>query len=123
MVQLNAQEFTKICRELYSINETVTIQASSDQVKFSVEGDVGSGLVSLAANDGVKKEDQTILEVSQGVTQQFALRYLNMFNKASTLSTHTRLCLHAEQPLVVEYHIDDLGVLKYFLAPKISDDQ
>jgi proliferating cell nuclear antigen len=56
------------------------------------------------------------------VTQQFALRYLNMFNKAATISTFTRLCLHQEQPLVVEFKIENLGVLKYFLAPKISDE-
>jgi proliferating cell nuclear antigen len=45
-----------------------------------------------------------------------------MFNKASTLSSYTRLCLHQEQPLVVEFKIEELGVLKYYLAPKISDE-
>jgi proliferating cell nuclear antigen len=46
-----------------------------------------------------------------------------MFNKAAPLTTFTRLCLHNEQPLVVEYKIESLGVLKYYLAPKISDEQ
>jgi hypothetical protein len=46
-----------------------------------------------------------------------------MFNKAAPLTSHIRLCLHNEQPLVVEYKIEDLGVLKYYLAPKISDEQ
>jgi proliferating cell nuclear antigen len=45
-----------------------------------------------------------------------------MFNKASGLSSFTKLCLHAEQPLVVEYGIPNLGNLKYYLAPKISDE-
>jgi proliferating cell nuclear antigen len=45
-----------------------------------------------------------------------------MFNKAATLSNFTRLCFHQEQPLVVEFKIENLGVLKYFLAPKISDE-
>jgi len=45
-----------------------------------------------------------------------------MFNKAAPLSTFTRLCLHEDQPLVVEYKIDQLGVLKYYLAPKINDE-
>jgi len=45
-----------------------------------------------------------------------------MFNKAAALSTFTRLCLHPDQPLVVEYIIENIGVLKYFLAPKISDE-
>ena len=76
----------------------------------------------LGANDGDRKEDQTTLQVNEAIEQQFALRYLTMFNKAATLSTFTRLCLHDEQPLVVEYKIENLGVLKYFLAPKISDE-
>ena len=64
----------------------------------------------------------TTIEVEEEVNQQFALNYLNMFNKASSLSTHTRLCMHQEQPLVTEFKIDGLGVLKYYLAPKIADE-
>ena len=63
-----------------------------------------------------------MFEVSEGVSQQFALRYLNMFNKASTLSNFTKICMTTDQPLVIEFTIDSLGVLKYFLAPKISDE-
>mgnify|MGYP003440795729 CR=1 FL=1 len=76
----------------------------------------------LGQNDSVKKEDQTMLNVSEGVEQQFALRYLNMFNKAATLSNFVKLSLNNEQPLVVELEIENLGALKYFLAPKISDE-
>ncbi len=122
VVSINSGEFTKICKELFSLSETVSIATNPDFVQFSVEGDVGSGAVKIGQNDSDRKEDMTTLEVSDNVQQQFALRYLNMFNKASNLSSFTRLCLHQEQPLVVEFKIDNLGVLKYFLAPKISDE-
>lgn len=116
VVTLNSNEYSKICKELFSLSETVQVTTAQDNVTFSVEGEVGSGRVQLGQND------DTTLEVSEPVQQQFALRYLNMFNKASSISNTTRLCLHQEQPLVVEFTIDNLGVLKYFLAPKISDD-
>ena len=45
-----------------------------------------------------------------------------MFNKAAPLTTFTKLRMQAEQPLVVEYRIEDLGLLKYYLAPKICED-
>jgi proliferating cell nuclear antigen len=122
IVTINSSEFTKICRELYSLSETVSVVTNPDYVQFSVEGEVGTGQVRLGQNDSGNKDEQTTLEVSEAVEQQFALRYLNMFNKASSLSTFTRLCLHQEQPLVVEFKIENLGVLKYFLAPKISDE-
>jgi len=31
--------------------------------------------------------------------------------------------LSPEVPLVVEYDIDDIGHVKYFLAPKIEDEE
>ena len=78
MVTLSSSEFTRICRELYSLNETVNLA--------------------------------------------FALRYLNMFTKASSLSPLVSLYLSVEFPLMVEYKLAQLGVLKFYLAPRISDD-
>jgi len=122
VVSINSGEFTKICKELYSLSETLTITTTTDAVQFGVESESGSGSIRLGANDGASRDDHTTVEVTDPVQQQFAIRYLNMFNKASPLSSHTRLCLHQEQPLVVEYKIEQLGVLKYYLAPKINDE-
>jgi len=52
----------------------------------------------------------------------FALRYLNMFAKATTLTDKVILKLHHESPLVVSYEINDVGFIRYYLAPKIEED-
>ena len=122
VVTINSSEFTKICKELFSLNETLKLQTNEDFVQFAVESEHGNGSIRLGANESGNAEDQVKLEVNDPVNQQFAIRYLNMFNKAAPLSTFTRLCLHNEQPLVVEYKIEELGVLKYYLAPKINDE-
>ena len=58
------------------------------------------------------------------VTLSFALRYLNMFNKAQSLCNHVKLMLANDTPLVVEYEIENqMGSLKYYLAPKINDNE
>ena len=44
-----------------------------------------------------------------------------MFNKAYSLSNQVKLSMAAETPLVVEYEVEQLGTLKYYLAPKITD--
>ena len=121
-ISINSGEFTKICKELYSLDETITIITNPDSVQFSVESEAGAGSIKLQPNDAGSKEEMTTLDVSEPVTQQFAIRYLNLFNKAAPLSSHTTLNLHSQQPLVVEYKIDQLGVLKYYLAPKINDE-
>ena len=53
----------------------------------------------------------------------FSFRYLNFFTKATPLSPQVILSLSPEVPLVVEYDIEDVGHVKYFLAPKIEDEE
>ena len=68
VVQINAGEFSKICKELYSLNETMTIATSPQFVQFSVESEAGSGSIKLGQNDSGSREEQTTLEVSANVT-------------------------------------------------------
>ncbi len=46
-----------------------------------------------------------------------------MFTKASSLSQKVTLFLSTEYPLMVEYKLENLGVLRFYLAPRISDDK
>ena len=107
----------------FTLSESMTIQTKNGCANLAVDGPAGKGEIKLSSSeDADRKEDMTTIEVEQPVTQQFALNYLNMFNKAAGLSTFTKLCLHQDQPLVTQFEIEQLGVLKYYLAPKISDE-
>lgn len=46
-ITMNANEFSKLCKELYVLSETVEFEISSTYVKFSVEGEVGSGSIKI----------------------------------------------------------------------------
>ena len=118
-ITMNSFDFSKLCKELHSLSETVTIEASTDYVQFSIEGEVGSGVIKISTNDGSSEK-----EIKQDkVTLSFALRYLNMFNKASSLCNYVKLMLACDTPLVVEYEIEHMGSLKYYLAPKINENE
>ena len=45
-----------------------------------------------------------------------------MFTKASCLSPQVSLSMSPDDPLVVEYNIGDIGHIRYYLAPKIEDE-
>lgn len=114
---MNSFDFSKLCKELHQLSETVTIEASTEYVQFSIEGEVGSGVIRINTNDGAPQKEEN------RVTLSFALRYLNMFNKASSLCNYVKLMLACETPLVVEYEIENMGSLKYYLAPKINENE
>lgn len=139
VVKMPATEFQRICREIAVIGDTVKISASKEGVKFSVAGDMGTGSIVLKNNPSVDEEDEQIdIKLEEEVDLTFALRYLNYFAKATSLSGHVTLKMSPDVPLVVEYKIqtkkkksddeedeedDDLGHLRFYLAPKIEEDE
>ncbi|KAG8510281.1 Proliferating cell nuclear antigen [Galemys pyrenaicus] len=123
VVKMPSVEFARICRDLSHIGDTVVIACAQDEVKFSVSGELGNGNIKLAPTRGKKEVEAVIIEVSEPVQLTFALRYLIFFTQATPLSPTVTLGMSADVPLAVEYKIDDMGHLKYYLAPKIKDEE
>merc|ERR1711998_598936 len=121
-VTMPSGEFQKICRDLTTFGDTATIAATKEGVKFSVAGDMGTGNVTVRQNAAVEKEQQTLIELQEPVSLTFALRYLNFFTKATPMSESVTLSLSKEVPLAVEYQIGEMGHLRYYLAPKVDDE-
>ena len=62
VVTINSGEFSKICKELYSLNETLKLQTTEEFVEFGVESEHGNGSIKLNANESGSMEDQLKLE-------------------------------------------------------------
>ena len=67
-IKMPSQEFQRICRDLSAIGDTVTISATKEGVKFSVNGDIGAGDMTIKGlmknsnnnnNNKIKKEKGT----------------------------------------------------------------
>lgn len=127
---------------------TVTINASKESVRFSANGEIGAGNITLRQSSTTdSKERETKFDVQEPVALAFALRYLNFFTKASPLSPDVRLSMSKDGmslttfiyilhcvfviylltllivPLLVEYAMDEeLGHVRYYLAPRIEDE-
>jgi len=101
-----------------------TITVNKEGIKFSVKGDLGTGNIMRKQTKGKKDDgsDSTTVEMEEPVELTFALRYLNFFTKATPLSDKVRLHLSKDVPLMVEYAIENIGHLRYYLAPKIDDE-
>ncbi|KAL4869170.1 hypothetical protein BDV12DRAFT_185393 [Aspergillus spectabilis] len=121
-VEMPSGEFQRICRDLNNLSESVVIEATKEGVKFSCQGDIGSGSVTIRQHTSVDKPDQNVsIVLSEPVALTFSLKYLVNFCKATNLSSKVSLCLSQEVPLLVEYSLGS-GHLRFYLAPKISSD-
>ncbi|TKC45510.1 hypothetical protein EI555_019745 [Monodon monoceros] len=124
VVKMPSGEFARICRDLSHIGDAVVISCAKDGVKFSASGELGNGNIKLSQTRNVDKEEEAVtIEMNEPVQLTFALRYLNFFTKATPLSPTVTLSMSADVPLIVEYKIADMGHLKYYLVPKIEDEE
>ncbi|KAG6417958.1 hypothetical protein SASPL_120155 [Salvia splendens] len=124
IVRMPSAEFSRICKDLSSIGDTVVISVTKEGVKFSSRGDIGTANIVCRQNTTVDKpEDATVIEMNEPVSLTFALRYLNSFTKATPLSSTVTLSLSSELPVVVEYKIAEMGYIRFYLAPKIEEDE
>merc|ERR1712187_302479 len=123
IVRLPSSEFQKICRDLKEFGETMSMSASKEGIRFSVQGDIGTGNVVLKPRNAEKPEDTVSLTVHEPVTATFALRYLVNFAKAAPLCGTVELGMAPDAPLLVKYDLEtrDNGFMQFYLAPKIDE--
>jgi proliferating cell nuclear antigen len=123
VVSFPSDEFQRIVRDLQSLGDTCTINASKDGIKFSVAGDAGSGGILLKTTTSGNNSGPTEVLVGNDVEMSFALRYLHLFSKAAPLSPTVTISMIDSQPMVVKYQIGGLGELSFYLAPKMEDEE
>ena len=122
-IKMPSREFERIVRDLQVLGDTCTISCGKEGVRFSVSGNIGTGNILTRANPTAEKEtDQVLIDMEEPVELNFALRYLNFFTKATSLSDHVIISMSPEVPVVIEYPIEEFGHVKYYLAPKIEED-
>lgn len=124
VVKMPSAEFQRICRDLGAGvgGEAVTISCDKDGVSFKSTGQLGTGTTKLRQTGSVDSNESVTVDLQEAISQTFALRYLNIFTKATSLSETVSLSLSNDNPLLVEYLISDLGYIRYYLAPKIDEE-
>merc|ERR1719454_57560 len=73
-------------------------------------------------SDSDEETQSLVLNVKESIELSFATQYLKKFTAAGPLANAVSISLSKDVPMVTAYEIKELGHLKYFLAPKIDDE-
>ncbi|KAJ1657727.1 hypothetical protein IWQ61_002915 [Dispira simplex] len=124
-VKMSSSEFARIVRDLASINESVTISATKEGVRFQAAGEMGKGSILLKPNGSVDSNagQGTSIRLSEPVMVSLSLKYLNNFTKAAPLSETVTLNITNDVPVLIEFAVGEIGYIRYFLAPKINEEE
>ncbi|KAJ2056459.1 hypothetical protein GGH94_005914 [Coemansia aciculifera] len=125
-VSMSSQEFARIVRDLLSIGDTVSIDATKQGVRFSASGDDGKGSILLKHQKTVDDEKNTpantTVQINEPVSHSLALKYLSNFAKAAPLADRVTINLIEDAPVMFEFKISDIGHIRFYLAPQIDED-
>ncbi|CAK7902201.1 proliferating cell nuclear antigen [[Candida] anglica] len=123
VINMPSAEFAKIVRDLKNLSESLTIIVTKDSVKFTSEGESGTGSVVLKPfTDMDKPEESVKVALSMPVNLTFGLKYLGDIIKATGLSGVITIKLADKTPALFEYKLDAGGYLRFYLAPKFDED-
>jgi len=72
----------------------------------------------------IRIDDLVEFAIEEGceMHSSYALQYLTSMVAYGKFAKHTTIKMHSDYPLRIDYMLDDLGEVKYYLAPKIGDE-
>ncbi|AKN80994.1 Proliferating celular nuclear antigen [Lonomia obliqua multiple nucleopolyhedrovirus] len=117
VLHMSSSEFARLCKDSLQFSDSITLNCDKAGLKLQVNGDITSAEIQLVS--GVK--DFTLVKMDRATKLTFAGKYLNIFAKAASLSPQVIIHMSKELPLLIEYYIKNIGFIKFYLAPKISD--
>lgn len=115
LVTLSSSEYAKLMRDLASIGDNLLITADVEEgVTLRTSGDCGVASIRL--------EKTEKMEIHKHASTLYAIRYLNTFAKASALSDEVDMYITPDMPIRLSFKLADMGMLQFYLAPKMGDD-
>ena len=104
----------------------MTIDVIKEGIRFSASGDAGKGSVTIKPSSGSiddESDKSVTIELNCPVSMTFSVKYLMNFTKATALSEYVILSMTEEVPALVEYKAHDAGYIRFYLAPKLGEDE
>lgn len=123
VINMSSSEFSKIVKDLKNLSESLNIVVSKDSVKFSSEGESGSGSIVLKQSASVEAPENSVsINLENPVDLTFGLKYLGDIIKATSLSRDIKIKLADKTPALFEFNLDAGGYLRFYLAPKFDEE-
>jgi proliferating cell nuclear antigen len=114
--------FQRLCKDMSNISDTLSITSNKSQIVLACKGDFASQETIIEDNVNMI-EGMTFNQTSTDVvTGAYHLKYLVLFNKASSLCNTMELFMKNNFPLILKYKVANLGELRLCLAPKVDED-
>jgi proliferating cell nuclear antigen len=120
VITMPSPVFKKSIDQVAVIGDTCEICVCKDNVKFTAVSTMGKA-------DAIIKGEKIQIQIAPDhkeneLSLTFAWRYLSFIAKGGALSDNVTINMNREEPIRFEYQLESLGFVRYYLAPKVTND-
>jgi proliferating cell nuclear antigen len=117
---IQSASFANTVSQLKQFGDIMDIACSENEIKFVARSQENGKMVVI-----VDINDLVSFSINEGaeLDLSFSIRYIHMFCLYKHLSETVELKFSQNIPLMICYNIGDNASMKFFLAPKIKDDE
>lgn len=122
VIQMNAAEFHKVCRELKQLADCVHIICTSNSIKFKCIGEYVERDLEYGTDED--KQDSVNIQFTGNTKMVYGTYELNnlvLFGKCSTLCSDIQIYMKKNYPMIIRYILPNLGKVLLCLTPKNED--
>ena len=117
-IEMDSKKFKNLIDELANFNETLNIVCNENQVVLESSSSEGT------MNVVITTDDIDLLAVVEGkeINSSFGIKYIAQMCQFHKVTTNCAIHITEGMPLQLKYEIDEECMMRFYLAPKISDD-
>ncbi len=120
IITIPSQLFQKHIRDMNNLSDLIEIKCTNNQLFLTIKGEFCHQETILGESiSGVNFEESNSNEIIQGY---FSLKHLVQFTKCTGLCQQLKIFLKNNYPIIFEYSVSTLGIIRLCLAPKISNN-
>ncbi|MHA1222673.1 MAG: proliferating cell nuclear antigen (pcna) [Candidatus Heimdallarchaeaceae archaeon] len=119
--EIKASFIQQVLKDAEMISDYIRIKVKEDGIQFGAESDTKEMKTFIEPkSEEINTESFQVANESESV---YSLDFLSNFLKGVRSSDYVKIAFSKEQPIRVNYEIEDKGHLIYFVAPRIEESE
>jgi len=119
-ITLCSAKMAAVVQQLKMFNETMTIICSEDKILLNSSD---NSLASMTVEIKIDEVTEYSIDEGKEVKLSYSLNYMSNICKFHKIAREVQICLTGEYPMKMNYDIGDGASMKFYLAPKIGEEE
>lgn len=119
-VIIPCEEFMYVPRLIGTFGDFIGMHVEDKSIRFFQTG--GQADASMTLEECPEKQGLKI-DAREPVMQEIAMKYINLISKVAPLCDSVKISLGTKHPVFFDFAIGDIAYMRFYIAPKMDNDQ